>query len=90
MADDEKALAALRQKIDVIDAKLVYLLCERSRLSLQAGVAKGGRNIHRPEREAEVMSNVVGANRGPLSDEALRATFRAILKACRTIQHSKN
>jgi chorismate mutase/prephenate dehydratase len=86
---DEQRLADIRQRIDDVDKKLVELLNERARLALEAGFAKGGQNIQRPERELEVIRNVVQNSRGPLSSEGIEAIFRTIIKVCRTIQLTK-
>lgn len=84
---DEQKLADVRQQIDTIDLKLVELLNERARLALQAGFAKGGENIQRPERETEVLANVMRHTRGPLSAEAIEEIFRKVITVCRTIQY---
>lgn len=62
---------------------------ERAELSLQIGVAKGGRNTGRPRREAEVLANVAAANQGPLSAEAVRVIFRAIIAECRSVHNNQ-
>jgi chorismate mutase/prephenate dehydratase len=86
---EEDKLVELRQKIDAVDLKLATLINERARLALEVGIAKGNKNIVRPEREAEVMHNITIANKGPLSDEGMQAIFRKIIEVCRTIQYTK-
>ena len=86
---EESKLTELREKIDAIDLKMVELLNERARLALQVGIAKGGKNIVRPAREAEVLKNISEANQGPLADEGLQAIFTKIIEVCRTIQYTK-
>jgi chorismate mutase/prephenate dehydratase len=86
---DEQKLAEIRQQIDDLDKKLVTLLNERARLALEAGFAKGGQEIERPEREAQVLKNVIDTSRGPLSSEGLETIFRTIIRVCRTIQLNK-
>src|SRR5207245_792462 len=41
---------------------------------------------YRPEREAQVLRRVAGANRGPLSDEALLRMFTEIVSGCRSLE----
>jgi chorismate mutase len=53
------------------------------------GIAKGGKQIRRPGREAEVLKNIAAANQGPLADEGLEAIFKTIISVCRTIQYTK-
>jgi chorismate mutase/prephenate dehydratase len=91
MSDSENSekLAEYRVQIDSIDQQLLGLLNERARLALQVGIAKGGTSVYRPEREAEVLANVTGANKGPLADEAVHAIFKKIIEVCRTIQLTK-
>jgi chorismate mutase/prephenate dehydratase len=85
----EEQLADLRKKIDTIDTQLLELLNERARLALQVGIAKGGKNIHRPEREAEVLRQIAKANKGPLANEAVQQLFKDIIEVCRMIQYNK-
>lgn len=87
--DQSEQLTKYRKDIDDIDQQLLTLLNERARLALQVGIAKGGQNIHRPEREAEVLQNVTDANKGPLSGAAVRKIFEEIIEICRTIQYTK-
>lgn len=88
-SDNTEKLATYRKQIDDLDQQLLKLVNERARVALQVGIAKGGQNIHRPEREAEVLRNVMGANNGPLADEGVRTIFTTIIDVCRTIQQTK-
>jgi len=74
-------LQAYRRKIDGIDARLVRLLNDRTRLALVIGRIKhaAGGEIYAPEREESVLSRVGAANRGPLPNESLRAIYREIM-----------
>lgn len=89
MADTDKAAAALggiRQRIDEIDERIQTLISERARYAQQVGVSKGelaaAIDYYRPEREAEVLRNVVERNGGPLSDAEMLRLFREIMSAC--------
>jgi chorismate mutase/prephenate dehydratase len=86
---DEQKIAQLRVTIDDIDVKLVDMLNERARLALQVGIAKGGKSIVRPAREATVMQNIAQANKGPLANEGLQEIFKKIIAVCRQIQYNK-
>lgn len=86
---DDTKLAEIRKQIDSVDKKLVALLNERARLALQAGIAKGDRQIERPEREAQVIQNAIASNKGPLAEEGIRFIFQKIVEVCRTIQLNK-
>jgi chorismate mutase len=77
-----------RKKIDEIDQQLVKLLNERSRCAVEIGHLKKKRNMPawQPEREAEILRNVVKANRGPLDDAAMRRLFERIIDEARALE----
>ena len=82
----DKELAAIRRRIDEIDARLQQLINERASIAQQVGVAKGelaaAVDYYRPEREAEVLREVLARNEGPLRDEEMLRLFREIMSAC--------
>jgi chorismate mutase / prephenate dehydratase len=84
--EDKEKLAELRTEIDTIDRELLELLNKRAQFALQARIAKGGKNIYRPEREEEILRAIASKNKGPLSDEAVRTMFQSIIYVCRAIQ----
>lgn len=79
-----------RRLIDEIDQKLVELLNERSRCALEIGKEKyrTGLRIYQPEREREVLENVERANRGPLSEAAVRRLFERIIDEARSLERA--
>jgi chorismate mutase / prephenate dehydratase len=84
--EDTKKLAEIRSKIDIVDEQLLELLNQRAQLALQARIAKGGKAVHRPEREAEILERISELNDGPLSGEAVQTLFHSIIFVCRSIQ----
>ncbi len=74
-------LSDLRERIDTIDRQLVDLLNARSGLVVQVGKYKQANNIpiYAPHREAEVLSRVLGHNKGPLSNRAVEGVYREIM-----------
>lgn len=82
------SLGELRTKIDKIDAKIVELLNDRARLAEEIGEFKLsiGLDAYSPEREAEVMRNVMGENKGPLSAQQMRRLYERIIDESRTIE----
>ncbi len=82
VADD---IAKHREAIDALDEKIVALLNERAAHAVAVGKLKNGA-AYRPEREAQVLRRVAGANRGPLSDEALLRMFTEIVSGCRALE----
>jgi chorismate mutase/prephenate dehydratase len=83
---DTPDLDEIRKRINEVDEKIQALISERARHAQQVGVAKGelgaAIDYYRPEREAEVLRNVVARNKGPLRDEEMLRLFREIMSAC--------
>jgi chorismate mutase len=83
-----KELEEWRRKIDEIDRKLVRLLNERSQSAVEIGRLKKKLNLAawQPEREAEILRNVVKTNQGPLDDAAIRRLFERIIDEARALE----
>ena len=77
-----------RKRIDEIDQQLVKLLNERSQSAVEIGNLKTGLKMPawQPEREAEILRNVVKSNRGPLDDAAIRRLFERIIDEARALE----
>ena len=77
-----------RERIDQLDRRILELLNERAQHVLQLAPLKRQNSIpvRAPEREEQVVHNLQGHNRGPLSDEAVRRIFEAIMKEMRAVQ----
>ena len=77
-----------RKRIDEIDRQLVKLLNERSQCALEIGHLKKAMNhpVWQPQREAEILRNVVKANEGPLDDAAIRHLFERIIDEARSLE----
>jgi len=77
-----------RRKIDDIDRQLVELLNERSRCVLEIGKLKkdDGMALYQPDRERQVLEAAERANRGPLSEAAIRRLFERILDEARSVE----
>ena len=77
-----------RRKIDAIDQQLVKLLNERSRCAVEIGHLKKKLRMDswQPEREAEILRNIVKANPGPLDDAAVRRLFERIIDEARSLE----
>ena len=83
-----KALADCRERIDLIDRRLLMLLNERTRIVEQIGEIKqqAGMPIYEPKREEQVFENVAGHNEGPLPPDAVKRIFERIIDEMRTLQ----
>ena len=84
--DPKPDLGAVREQIDGIDRQIQSLIAQRAQWAHQVGKAKGklaaAVDYYRPEREAQVLRQVVDRNDGPLSDEVLVRLFREVMSAC--------
>lgn len=77
-----------RKKIDAIDRQLVKLLNERSKCAVEIGHLKKRLNVAawQPDREAEILRNIVKSNPGPLDDAAVRRLFERIIDEARSLE----
>ena len=84
----EDELKAHRDAIDALDREILARLSERARHAQAIGKLKDGSGApaYRPEREAQVLAGIAGANPGPLSDDAVRLLFRQIMSACLALE----
>jgi chorismate mutase-like protein len=87
----EEAIAYLegfRIQVDDVDQRIVELLNERTRVVENIGKIKREAKlpIYEPKREDQVFANVIGVNRGPMTQEAIRRIFERIIDEMRTIQ----
>ena len=81
-------MAGWRKRIDEIDLQLVKLLNERSQCAVEIGHLKKALSLPawQPQREAEILRNVVKANGGPLDDAAIRRLFERIIDEARSLE----
>jgi chorismate mutase len=84
-----KDMAEWRKRIDEIDQQILKLLNERSQCALEIGHYKKLHHLPAwaPEREAEILRNVVKANTGPLDDAAVRRLFERIIDEARSLEY---
>lgn len=88
MSNDDQRLAPLRAQIDAIDQELLELLSKRAKAAQEVGHIKNESSapIFRPERENQVIQNVLQKNPGPLLAEGLASIWREIMSACRALE----
>jgi len=81
-------MAGWRKRIDEIDQQLVKLLNERAQCAVEIGHMKKALDLPawQPQREAEILRNVVKANGGPLDDAAIRRLFERIIDEARSLE----
>ncbi|HYQ90727.1 MAG TPA: chorismate mutase, partial [Candidatus Competibacteraceae bacterium] len=73
-------LLSIRARIDTLDTQIQELIAARARCAQEVAAIKralgDSSNFYRPEREAQVLRQVIERNRGPLSDEVVSRLFR--------------
>jgi chorismate mutase-like protein len=81
-------LESWRRRIDAIDQQILKLLNERSQCAVEIGHIKNKLNLPawHPERELEILRNVVKSNPGPLDDAAVRRLFERIIDEARSLE----
>ncbi len=81
-------LKKLRNKIDRLDVEILDLLNERLKVARQVGKAKKLRkeDIYAPNREKELLLNLIKKNKGPLPNDELKNIFREIIKTSLLLQ----
>ncbi len=79
-----------RKLIDRLDAQIVKLLNERTLHVLEIGSLKlkAGEEIYAPHRERAVLQRVGKSNRGPITDQSLRAIYREIMSSALSLEKS--
>jgi 3-deoxy-7-phosphoheptulonate synthase/chorismate mutase len=80
---ESSALDAIRQELDQINDDLLHLFSRRATLALEVRRVKEaqGTPLYQPEREAAMLEALVAKNRGPFTDEVVRALFRQVFRA---------
>jgi len=81
-------VASLRRQLDAIDGEILAAMNRRADLAKQIGQLKQSdqSDVYDPQREAIVLERVVAENRGPLSDDAVRAVYRELISGSRAVQ----
>ena len=77
-----------RNKIDAIDRKMIELLNTRMKYAIHLGEIKERLNlpVYMPEREKEVIHNILMNNHGPLSNDAARRLYERIIDESRRVE----
>src|SRR5438477_989641 len=77
-----------RKAIDQLDAKIIKLLNERTQHVLEIGAIKfkAGEEIYAPHRELAVLQRVCRLNKGPITNDAIRAIYREVMSSALSLQ----
>ncbi len=79
-----------RKSIDKLDAQIVRLLNERTKHVLAIGEIKlrAGEEIYAPHRERVVLQRICRKNKGPITNESLRAIYREVMSSALSLEKS--
>lgn len=88
---DKDSLKSLRDKIDHIDQQLVDLINQRALCAQQVAEVKrkAGEttdSYYRPEREAQILREILKTNPGPVSGEDMVKLFRQVISVCLSME----
>ena len=86
---DSNPLLALRDQIDALDLQILQAISDRARCAQQVAEVKkqqGDSAYYKPEREAQVLRQIMEQNNGPLDNEEMARLFRQIMSACLALE----
>ena len=88
-AMQEAELVRLREEIDRVDDRLLEILTDRAKLSVDVGLLKRddvGAPVYRPDREIQILQRIAGNNTGPMRADHVQSIWREILSVSRAMQ----
>ncbi len=82
----------LRSQVDVINLQILELLNKRASLASDIGKeqAKDGNTFYDPQREAQMLQALEMNNKGPFSNETIKALFREIFRASLALEEGES
>jgi 3-deoxy-7-phosphoheptulonate synthase/chorismate mutase len=83
MENDEKKLIALREQMNKVNEALINNLNQFIKISNQIGQVKDKLGLPHfdPNRESEMLKEVLGKNKGPMPQDMMKRIFKEIFKA---------
>ncbi|MCX7957221.1 MAG: prephenate dehydratase [Endomicrobia bacterium] len=80
-----KKIEKYREKINILDEKILTLLNERAKIAAKIGLLKikKGMEIYSPDREKKILVRLDKINKGPLNSEDIKEIFSSIIQVCR-------
>ncbi|PZH62360.1 chorismate mutase [Staphylococcus aureus] len=85
-------LESYRSEIVSLNHQILDLLSKRGELAQKIGEEKlkQGTRIYDPQREKEMLNDLIDSNKGPFNDNTIKQLFKEILKASTDLQKSEN
>jgi 3-deoxy-7-phosphoheptulonate synthase/chorismate mutase len=90
-AQAQDRLKSLRSEVDTINMQLLDLLTRRAQIVSEIGKTHDelGSPHYDPEREAKMLQTLEAANKGPFSNETIKALFREIFRASLALEEQQ-
>ncbi|HDI7487346.1 TPA: bifunctional 3-deoxy-7-phosphoheptulonate synthase/chorismate mutase [Staphylococcus aureus] len=85
-------LESYRSEIVSLNHQILDLLSKRGELAKKIGEEKlkQGTRIYDPQREKEMLNDLIDSNKGPFNDNTIKQLFKEIFKASTDLQKSEN
>ncbi|MFB2409359.1 bifunctional 3-deoxy-7-phosphoheptulonate synthase/chorismate mutase [Staphylococcus aureus] len=85
-------LESYRSEIVSLNHQILDLLSKRGELAQKIGEEKlkQGTRIYNPQREKEMLNDLIDSNKGPFNDNTIKQLFKEIFKASTDLQKSEN
>ncbi|ARJ13755.1 bifunctional 3-deoxy-7-phosphoheptulonate synthase/chorismate mutase [Staphylococcus lugdunensis] len=85
-------LESYREEIVSINNQILDLLSKRGELAQKIGEEKlkQGTRVYDPQREKEMINDLLDRNQGPFNDNVIKQLFKEIFKASTDLQKSEN
>ncbi|HDD2754609.1 TPA: bifunctional 3-deoxy-7-phosphoheptulonate synthase/chorismate mutase [Staphylococcus aureus] len=85
-------LESYRSEIVSLNHQILDLLSKRGELAQKIGEEKlkQGTRIYDPQREKEMLNDLIDSNKGPFDDNTIKQLFKEIFKASTDLQKSEN
>ncbi len=88
---NKKDINKIREQIDELDLKLLYLLNQRAELVVDLATIKhaDGKKLFDPSREKDIFVRITEKNPGPLAPDAVVRLFERIIDESRRIERTE-
>ena len=95
MTSEKEKIKKIRYMIDKIDLKILNLIesraSEASKIgTLKRSLSKNNSTLYRPEREADIIRNLVSSSSNILEDNQIKFIFKEIISACLATEEKIN
>ncbi|MBL8120905.1 MAG: chorismate mutase, partial [Anaerolineae bacterium] len=87
----DSRLQELRSQVDVINLQILDLLNKRADLASAIGKvqAEMGTSFYDPQRESQMLTALEQNNKGPFSNETIKALFKEIFRASMALEEKE-